>query len=48
MILDIGLETREVYHQIINQSETIIWNGPVGAFEFPPFVLELGQLLPQW
>ena len=37
MILDIGSKTREVYHQIIDQSETIIWNGPVGVFEFPPF-----------
>ena len=37
MILDIGSETSEIYHQKIDQSETIIWNGPVGAFEFPPF-----------
>jgi len=37
MILDIGSETRKVYHQKIDQSETIVWNGPVGAFEFPPF-----------
>ncbi len=37
MILDIGSKTREAYHQIIGQSETIIWNGPVGVFEFPPF-----------
>ncbi len=37
MILDIGPETRERFGSIITASETIIWNGPVGAFEFPPF-----------
>ncbi len=37
MILDIGPVTGESYHNVIVQSGTIIWNGPVGAFEYPPF-----------
>lgn len=39
MILDIGPETREEYAKLIQQSQTIIWNGPVGAFEFEQFSL---------
>ena len=37
MILDIGSETQRTYQSIIEKSETIIWNGPVGAFEVKPF-----------
>ena len=37
MALDIGPETVETYEAIINASKTIIWNGPMGVFEMPPF-----------
>lgn len=37
MALDIGPETAETYESIINASKTIIWNGPMGVFELPPF-----------
>lgn len=37
MGLDIGPETRGAYERIIAQAGTIIWNGPVGAFETAPF-----------
>lgn len=37
LILDIGPQTLKQYKQSINQAQTIIWNGPVGVFEFPPF-----------
>ena len=37
MILDIGPETTTKYIQIVAQAKTIIWNGPVGVFEFPQF-----------
>ena len=37
MILDIGCTTRERYRSIIEHSGTIIWNGPVGAYETIPF-----------
>lgn len=37
MILDIGPDTIGNYVDIINVANTIIWNGPVGVFEFPQF-----------
>ena len=32
-ILDIGTESANLYSKIISDSETIIWNGPMGMFE---------------
>ncbi|KTC87013.1 phosphoglycerate kinase [Legionella brunensis] len=37
MIMDIGPDTVGRYVDIINEAKTIIWNGPVGVFEFPQF-----------
>lgn len=37
MVLDIGPETIQVYKSMIADMNTIIWNGPVGVFEFPAF-----------
>ena len=37
MILDIGPVTVSDYIDIIDQAKTIIWNGPVGVFEFAQF-----------
>ena len=37
MILDIGPETARLYKNIIDQCKTIIWNGPLGVFEFEQF-----------
>ena len=37
VILDIGPETSIIYKDIINEAKTIIWNGPVGVFEFDQF-----------
>ncbi|WP_010532160.1 phosphoglycerate kinase [Lentibacillus jeotgali] len=35
--LDIGPKTREKYGQIVNDSKLIIWNGPMGVFEYNAF-----------
>ncbi|MFN8437225.1 MAG: phosphoglycerate kinase [Cytophagales bacterium] len=35
--LDIGPESRELFTGIIEKSKTILWNGPMGVFEFPSF-----------
>jgi len=35
--LDIGPETIRIYNKKIISSKTIIWNGPMGAFEMPNF-----------
>jgi len=37
MGLDIGPETVDEYSAIIAAAKTIIWNGPMGVFEQPPF-----------
>ncbi len=37
MGLDIGPETAQKYAQAIAQSRTIVWNGPMGVFEFAKF-----------
>lgn len=37
MGLDIGPKTVEQYRAIIASARTIIWNGPMGVFEKPPF-----------
>lgn len=37
LILDIGPESIAVLGGIISNMKTIIWNGPIGVFEFPAF-----------
>jgi len=37
MILDIGPDTAARYAEIIERAATIVWNGPVGVFEFDQF-----------
>lgn len=37
MILDIGPATRDAFAELILKSGTILWNGPVGVFEFDRF-----------
>jgi phosphoglycerate kinase len=37
MGLDIGPQTIEAYSKVISAAKTIIWNGPMGVFEMPPF-----------
>ncbi len=37
MILDIGPETAQALAAELESCRTLIWNGPMGAFEIPPF-----------
>jgi len=37
MVLDIGPQTAEQFAQILARAGTIVWNGPVGVFEFDQF-----------
>ena len=34
---DIGPKTAEKYAAVIRDSKTVVWNGPMGVFEMPPF-----------
>ncbi len=36
-ILDIGPETVKAYAKVIKGAGTVVWNGPMGVFEFPKF-----------
>ncbi len=36
-ILDIGPETVAAYSKVIDGAATVVWNGPMGVFEFPRF-----------
>ncbi len=35
--LDIGPATAAIYSEIVEDAKTIVWNGPMGVFEMPPF-----------
>ena len=37
MILDIGPQTARLFAEMLKASQTILWNGPVGVFEFDQF-----------
>jgi len=37
MGLDIGPETVELYREKLAGAKTVLWNGPMGVFEMPPF-----------
>jgi phosphoglycerate kinase len=37
MGLDIGPETVELFSEEVSRAATIVWNGPMGVFEMPPF-----------
>ena len=37
MILDIGPQATEALADVLKTCRTLVWNGPLGAFEIPPF-----------
>jgi phosphoglycerate kinase len=37
MILDVGPKTIAHYTDVLSRCETLLWNGPLGAFEISPF-----------
>ena len=37
MILDVGPETAGKFADVLKNAKTILWNGPVGVFEFDQF-----------
>ncbi len=38
-ILDVGPRTLELFHERLEGARTVIWNGPMGVFEFPKFAV---------
>jgi 3-phosphoglycerate kinase len=37
MGLDIGAATVQAFREAVRAARTVVWNGPLGAFETPPF-----------
>ena len=37
IVMDVGPKTRSHFDDLIKEMNTVIWNGPVGVFEFPQF-----------
>lgn len=35
--LDIGPKTAAQYAELVKKAKTVVWNGPMGVFEMPPF-----------
>lgn len=44
MILDIGPRTVEIYSREIMKAQTVIWNGPMGVYEYEPFAAGTRQV----
>ncbi|MDA9663671.1 phosphoglycerate kinase [Candidatus Pelagibacter sp.] len=44
LILDIGPKTIKIINQLIEESNTILWNGPAGYFENPSFALGSNEI----
>ncbi|MBC7233737.1 MAG: phosphoglycerate kinase [Chloroflexi bacterium] len=36
-ILDIGPQSVEAFNAVLKKAKTVVWNGPMGVFEFPAF-----------
>ncbi len=36
-VLDIGTESVQLFESVLKECRTIVWNGPMGVFETPPF-----------
>ena len=48
MILDIGVQTTKTISKYIYKSNMILWNGPLGAFEYEPYAkgsIEVANML---
>ena len=45
MGLDIGSKTEELFEQMIKDSKIVVWNGPLGVYEFTKYKKNTDQLL---
>ena len=45
MGLDIGKETLKLYEEIIDDAAIVIWNGPLGVYEFEKYKKHTNELL---
>ncbi|MDN5247860.1 MAG: phosphoglycerate kinase [Wolbachia endosymbiont of Tyrophagus putrescentiae] len=45
IILDVGPQTLKTIHTAIVNSKTVLWNGPIGVFEYPAFANGTKELM---
>ena len=45
MGLDIGEKTRKLFESIINDAQIVIWNGPLGVYEFEKYIKNTNEIL---
>ncbi len=46
--LDVGAKTLQHFEAVLMESKTILWNGPLGVFEMPPFAngtIAIGEMI---
>ncbi len=41
---DIGEETIKIYSEELQKAKTVVWNGPLGLFEFPQFAIGTDEI----
>ena len=49
-MLDVGPKTLDLFEKILSGAKTVVWNGPLGVFEFPAFAkgtVEIAKRLAQ-
>ena len=49
-MLDVGPQTIDAFAKILSDAQTVVWNGPLGVFEFPAFArgtVEIAKRLAQ-
>jgi phosphoglycerate kinase len=49
-MLDVGPKTLDAFEKILAGAKTVVWNGPLGVFEFPAFAkgtVEIAKRLAQ-
>ena len=45
MALDIGVRSRLLFKSVVEQAATVIWNGPLGVYEFGKFAVGTKSLM---
>lgn len=44
MVMDIGTHTKDLFVNAIKEAKTVIWNGPLGVYEFDSFAVGTNEL----
>jgi len=42
--MDIGSKTIEIFKEVLKHAKTVVWNGPLGVFEFDNFAVGTNEV----